>query len=63
LSVARNCEPGEQLSLVAGIEHLSRKHEVWLGIPEGHELGDTRLPAKLLYRYEDLDALMTSQIG
>jgi DNA-binding transcriptional MerR regulator len=63
LSIARNCEPGEQLSLVAGIEHLSRKHEVWLGIPEGHELGDTRLPAKLLYRYEDLDALMTSQIG
>jgi DNA-binding transcriptional MerR regulator len=63
LSIARNCEPGEHLSLVAGIESLARRHEVWLGLPEGHELSRNRLPAKLLYRYEDLDALMVSQIG
>ncbi|MGB5683751.1 MAG: MerR family transcriptional regulator [Polyangiales bacterium] len=63
LSIARSCEPGEHLGLVAGIELLARGHDVWVGLPEGHELGHNKLPAKLLSRYEDLDALMTSQIG
>jgi len=62
LSVARDCEPGEQTSLIAGIEKLARKHEVWLGLPEGHELARYRLPVKLLARYEDLDALLSSEI-
>ena len=60
LSIVRDSEPGEDTGLIAGIESLSRKHEVWLGIPEDHTLSNCRLPAKLLYRYEDLDALLAS---
>ena len=59
LSIVRDSEPGEETSLISGIESLARKHEVWLGLPEGHMLGNCRLPAKLLYRFEDLDALLT----
>ena len=62
LSIARDCEPGEVTSLIAGVESLGRKHEVWLGIPEDHPLGQCGLPAKLLYRYEDLDGLLARQM-
>ncbi len=58
LSIVRDCEPGEETTLIAGIESLGRKHEVWVGIPEDHVLTHCRLPAKLLSRYEDLDALL-----
>ena len=58
LSIARDCEPGEQTSLISGIETIARKHETWLGIPENHELAGCNLPAKFLYRYEDLDTLL-----
>jgi DNA-binding transcriptional MerR regulator len=60
LSIARDCEPNEHTSLISGIESIARKHEVWLGIPENHQLAGRRLPAKMLYRYEDLDTLLTS---
>jgi DNA-binding transcriptional MerR regulator len=60
LSVARDCEPGEHTSLIAGIESLARKHEVWLGLPEHHDLVHCRLPAKIFCRYEDLDAQLAS---
>ena len=50
---------GEQTGLIAGVEGLARKHEVWLGLPEGHELAGFRLPARILTRYEDLDALLS----
>jgi len=63
LSIARDCEPGEQTGLIAGVEKVARKHEVWLGLPQGHELEGYNLPVELLARYEDLDALLTSQIG
>ena len=58
LSIARDCEPGELTTLIAGIESVARKHEVWLGLPDGHQLGRCELPAQLLYRYEELDALL-----
>lgn len=60
LSIARDCEPGEQTRIIAGIEKLARTHEVWLGLPEGHELASFRLPAKVLTRYEELDALLAA---
>lgn len=60
LSIARDCEPGEQTSLIAGLESVARKHEVWLGIPETHELARSNLPVKMMYRYEDLDAQLKS---
>jgi DNA-binding transcriptional MerR regulator len=58
LSIARDSEPGEETSLIAGVEKLARTHEVWLGLPDEHSLGHCELPAKILYRYEDLDALL-----
>jgi len=61
LSVARDCEPGEAHELVAGISSLAKQHEVWLGIPEQHELSQFPLPARLLHRYEDLDVALDSQ--
>ena len=60
LSIARDCEPGEQTSLISGIELLARKHEVWVGVPENHDLAALELPAKMLYRYEDLDQTLAS---
>ena len=58
LSIARDCPPGDLHTLVAGIESLSRRSEVWVGLPEEHELARYRLPAKVLHRYEDLDTLL-----
>ncbi len=60
LSIARDCEPEEAPRLVAGIELLARRHEVWLGLPANHELASYRLRATLLHRYEDLDAALTA---
>jgi len=61
LSIARDCEPGEAQELIAGISSLAKQHEVWLGIPEHHELSRFPLPVRLLHRYEDLDVALTSQ--
>ncbi len=63
LSIARDCEPGEAHGLIEGISSLAEQHEVWLGIPEQHELSRFPLPARLLHRYEDLDVALTSQPG
>ena len=60
LSIARDSEPGEQQSIIAGIESIARRHEVWLGLPGTHELANVQLPAKILHQYEDLDALLVS---
>ena len=57
---SQDCEPGEQTSLISGIELLARKHEVWVGIPENHDIAGLELPAKMLYRYEDLDQTLAS---
>jgi DNA-binding transcriptional MerR regulator len=61
LSIARDCEPGETQELISGIASLAKQHEVWLGIPEQHDLCRFPLPAKLLHRYEDLDLALTNQ--
>ncbi len=61
LSIARDCEPDEARELVSGISSLATQHEVWLGIPENHELSRFPLHARLLHRYEDLDVALTSQ--
>jgi len=54
-------EPGEAHELIAGISSLAKQHEVWLGIPEQHELSRFPPPARLLHRYEDLDIALTTQ--
>lgn len=59
LSIARDCEPGERDALVAGIGSLAKDHEVWLGLPEGHELSGLPLSARVMHHYEDLDAALT----
>ena len=60
LSIARDCEPGEHPSLIAGIEQVARRHEVWVGIPADHDLAKIDLPAKVLHEYEQLDSLLVS---
>lgn len=63
LSIARDCEPGERHELLTGITNLSKHNQVWLGLPERHELSNYALPATLVHRYEDLDALLTRQLS
>jgi DNA-binding transcriptional MerR regulator len=63
LSIARDCEPGEHPSLIAGIEQVARRHEVWVGIPHDHDLAKVDLPAKVLHEYEQLDSLLVSSKG
>lgn len=63
LSIARDCEPGELESLRAGIRSLTEQHEVWLGVPEQHELSDSRLPVRLLHRYEELDSALRMRVN
>ena len=55
LSIARECSPRERESLRAGLELLSRNHEVWVGIPDGHQLMASNVPATVFHQYEDLD--------
>ncbi len=61
LSIARDCEQGERETLKAGIDGLAKGHEVWLGLPEDHELTKERLSARVLHRYEDLDAALVGR--
>jgi DNA-binding transcriptional MerR regulator len=61
LSIARDCEPGEAHELIKGISSIAKQHEVWLGVPERHELARFPVPARLLHRYEDLDIALRNQ--
>jgi DNA-binding transcriptional MerR regulator len=61
LSIARDCEPDERELLIAGIERLAEGHEVWLGLPEGHVLATHSLPARVMHRYEELDAALNGR--
>jgi len=60
LSIARDSEPSEIQGLIAGVELIARRHEVWLGIPDDHALADVSLPAKVLHEYEQLDSMLTA---
>lgn len=55
LSIARDCSPRELESLRAGLGALSRDHQVWLGIPNGHDLLQSTVPVTPFHQYEDLD--------
>ncbi len=55
LSIARGCSARERETLLTGIEDLSRSHEVWIGIPEGHELAKSTATATLFHQYDELD--------
>jgi methanogenic corrinoid protein MtbC1 len=61
LSIARDLEPTERETLSEGLRRLSRRHEIWLGLPEDHELADADLPVRLLHRYEDLDQALVGR--
>jgi methanogenic corrinoid protein MtbC1 len=61
LSIARDCDLGERQRLIEGMEGLSARFEVWLGLPHEHELAAYRLPARILHRYEDLDVALAKQ--
>jgi cobalamin-dependent methionine synthase I len=63
LSIARDCEPGEVVKLIAGFESLSKSHEVWLGLPEGHELARLNLPLRTMSRYDELDVALQGWAG
>ena len=60
LSIARDSEPTELQNLIAGMELIARRHEVWLGIPEDHALANVSLPCRVLHEYEHLDTLLTN---
>ena len=62
LSIARDCEPGEAVQLIAGFEQLTRNHELWVGLPEDHELGHIQSPVRFLHRYDDLDAALVERL-
>ena len=59
LSVVRDLEPGEREALSEGFRRLSDQHEVWLGLPSGHELVATSSRMKLLHKYEELDQALS----
>ncbi len=61
LSIVRDLEPNERESIVAGLKKVGSQHEVWLGLPEQHELVNAGLPVRLLHRYEDLDEALRSR--
>jgi DNA-binding transcriptional MerR regulator len=61
LSVVRDSAPGEHEKLEAGLRMLAERTEVWLGLPEGHDLSSPELPASVFHRYEDLDAALTAR--
>lgn len=60
LSVARGCDPHEQEALLTGLESLSRAHEVWVGVPEGHRLTDSKVPIIAFHQYDELDSALVN---
>ena len=60
LSIARECSPPERESLLAGLGSLSRNHEVWVGIPDGHKLMASNVPATVFHQYDELDRALLS---
>lgn len=55
LSIARDCSLREGESLREGFESLSRNHEVWLGVPHGHQLTAANVSATVFHEYHELD--------
>lgn len=60
LSIARECSRRERESLLAGFESLSRNHQVWVGIPEGHQLMASNLQATVFHQYDELDRALVA---
>jgi len=60
LSIARECTPAEQESLLAGFGLLSRNHQVWVGIPENHQLTASNVQATVFHQYDELDRALLS---
>jgi hypothetical protein len=60
LSIARECSLCERESLLAGFGSLSRNHEVWVGIPDGHQLMASNVPATVFHQYDELDRALMS---
>jgi hypothetical protein len=60
LSIARGCDPHEQESLLTGLESLSGKHEVWVGIPEGHLFTGPSVLATVFHQYDELDRALVN---
>ena len=60
LSIARDCRPDEVVDLLAGLEMLSQRYEVWLGVPNGHEVIGANAPVRLFHQYEELDLALVS---
>ncbi|MGB8224325.1 MAG: MerR family transcriptional regulator [Polyangiales bacterium] len=60
LSIARECSGRERESLLAGFESLSQDHEVWVGIPRGHQLMASNVPVTVFHQYDELDRALVS---
>ena len=60
LSIARDCEPNEREDLLAGLDLLSRSHEVWLGIPEDQQLLGSSVLATAFHQYDELDRALVN---
>jgi DNA-binding transcriptional MerR regulator len=60
LSIARDCGLRERESLLQGLEALSQNHEVWLGLPERHQLNTHNATVRFFHAYEELDRALVS---
>ena len=60
LSIARDCDPNERADLLAGLDLLSRSHEVWLGIPEDQQLLGSSVLATAFHQYDELDRALVN---
>ncbi len=55
LSIARDCNTRERETLRAGLEALSRNHEVWVGIPDRNEFVIANARVTVFHQYDELD--------
>jgi methanogenic corrinoid protein MtbC1 len=60
LSVARACNSREREGLRAGLEALSRNHEVWVGIPDRNKPFTTNARVTLFHQYDELDRALVA---
>jgi methanogenic corrinoid protein MtbC1 len=60
LSVARDCNTRERETLRAGLEALSRDHDVWVGIPDRNEHVMANSGVTLFHKYDELDRALVA---
>lgn len=63
MGVVKDLEPGEGKRIAAAVAEIAVTTEVWIGVPNDHELVRVAPSARYFHRFEDLDVAFSNRAG